>query len=99
MAVFLLDFAVNAVQAVCRAIIVDTLPTHKQEMGNAWAGRMVASGHLLGYVMGSINLVTIFWWIGDTQLKIICFLSSIGLGAAVAVTCKSVEERVLISEP
>jgi solute carrier family 45, member 1/2/4 len=46
---YLLDFSVNAVQAACRAIIVDTLPAHKQEIGNAWASRMVAGGHLIGY--------------------------------------------------
>lgn len=60
--VYLLDFAINAgtpillsllitVQAACRAIIVDTLPAQKQEIGNAWASRMVAGGHLIGYTM------------------------------------------------
>ena len=39
------------VQAACRAIIVDTLPAQKQEIGNAWASRMVAGGHLIGYTM------------------------------------------------
>lgn len=64
LSVYLLDFAINAgkfhplrklivVQAACRAIIVDTLPAHKQEIGNAWAGRMVAGGHLVGYTMFS----------------------------------------------
>jgi solute carrier family 45, member 1/2/4 len=59
---YLLDFAINAgipvpmtplipVQAACRAIIVDTLPAPKQEIGNAWASRMVAGGHLTGYTM------------------------------------------------
>ena len=38
-------------QAACRAIIVDTLPAQKQEIGNAWASRMVAGGHLIGYTM------------------------------------------------
>jgi solute carrier family 45 protein 1/2/4 len=60
--VYLLDFAINAgtysrtanlVQAACRAIIVDTLPAQKQEIGNAWAGRMVAGGHFIGYTMYS----------------------------------------------
>jgi hypothetical protein len=50
-AMYLLDFSINAVQAACRAIIVDTLPAHKQEIGNAWASRMVAGGHLVGYTM------------------------------------------------
>lgn len=36
LAMYLLDFAVNAVQACCRALIVDSLPTDQQQMGNAW---------------------------------------------------------------
>ncbi len=49
LSVFIIDFSVNALQAACRAIIVDTLPAAKQELGNAWAGRMQAIGHLLGF--------------------------------------------------
>ena len=30
---------------------MDTLPAQKQEIGNAWASRMVAGGHLIGYTM------------------------------------------------
>lgn len=44
-------------QAACRAIIVDTLPAQKQEIGNAWASRMVAGGHLIGYTM--LHLTTL----------------------------------------
>ena len=87
---------------------MDTLPAQKQEIGNAWAGRMVASGHLIGYTMylnlpparanvrGFANLTKIFFFIGDTQLKIICFLSAIGLFVSVGITCYAVSERVLI---
>ncbi len=38
LSVFVLDFAINAIQAAVRALIVDTLPAEKQESGNAWAG-------------------------------------------------------------
>jgi solute carrier family 45, member 1/2/4 len=67
--VYLLDFAINAgivslgnstkylVQAACRAIIVDTIPAQKQEIGNAWASRMVAGGHLIGYTMYSSYII------------------------------------------
>jgi len=87
---------------------VDTLPAQKQEIGNAWASRMVAGGHLVGYLMyldlsrdianvrGFANLTKVFFFIGDTQLKVICFLSTIGLFFTVGITCYAVSERVLI---
>lgn len=133
---YLLDFSINAgayprscvsvrkslmaVQAACRAIIVDTLPAQKQEIGNAWASRMVAGGHLVGYTMypsidpaamapttpsiraitdkdrGFVNLTKVLFFLGDTQLKVICFLSALGLFITVGITCYSVSERVLV---
>lgn len=98
--IFVTDFAINAVQTCCRAIIVDLLPPEEQELGNGWAGRMIASGHLLGYFLGTMDLV--FWTgglMGDTQLKALCVLSSFGLLIAVTITSWAVEERVLVRPP
>jgi hypothetical protein len=88
---------------------VDTLPAHKQEIGNAWASRMVAGGHLIGYTMyflhlnsvnvnhrGFVNLTKVLFFLGDTQLKVICFLSAMGLFITVGITCYGVSERVLV---
>ncbi len=36
LSIYGIDFAVNAVQACCRALIVDTLPISKQQLGSAW---------------------------------------------------------------
>jgi len=47
--IYVVDFAVNAVQACCRALIVDTLPVSQQQHGSAWASRMVAVGNIVGY--------------------------------------------------
>lgn len=94
--VLVTDFAINAVQACCRAIIVDTLPPEKQEIGNAWAGRMIAMGHLLGYFAGYVDLLSIFQGrIGDTQLKSFCIVSSLALLSTASITSFSVTERVL----
>jgi hypothetical protein len=70
---------------------------------------MVAGGHLIGYTMystrstvpnaynrGFVNLTKFFFFLGDTQLKIICFLSAVGLFITVGITCYSVSERVLV---
>ncbi|CCG83791.1 protein of unknown function [Taphrina deformans PYCC 5710] len=94
--VFLLDFAVNTVQAVGRAIIVDSLPQDQQESGNAWASRLVAIGHLLAYFMGFLDLRGPLAFLGDTQFKIVIVLSNLALLCSVMITCRSVEERVLI---
>lgn len=96
LSVFLTDFAINAVQACCRAIIVDTLPQSKQEQGNGWAGRMIAIGHLIGYTAGYLDLVKVFGgWLGDTQLKTLCVISSVSLLLTSTVTCLSVNERIM----
>ncbi|KAK9447613.1 uncharacterized protein V1518DRAFT_94921 [Limtongia smithiae] len=95
LSVFAADFSVNAAQACCRAIIVDSLPKAKQELANAWAGRMVAAGHLVGYYAGFINLINYFPFLGNNQLKILCAISSFALLLCVGITAWAVEERVL----
>ncbi|KZF25981.1 MFS general substrate transporter [Xylona heveae TC161] len=98
LSIYVVDFAINAVQASCRSLIVDTLPISKQQMGSAWASRMIGIGHLLGYVAGTIDLMGIFGTsLGDNQFKQLTVISSLGLLIAVGITCYSVQERVLIS--
>ena len=78
LAIYALDFAINVVQACCRSIIVDVLPTQQQQIGSAWAARMAASGHVVGFLIGTLPLVDILptWLGGDTQFKkmtLICY--------------------------
>jgi solute carrier family 45 protein 1/2/4 len=51
LSIFIIDFSINAVQAMDRALIVDALPRDAQELGNAWASRMIGAGHVLGFFM------------------------------------------------
>ena len=51
LALYGLDFSVNAVQAVDRALIVDTIPAAQQPDGNAWAARMLGIGSVFGFYM------------------------------------------------
>lgn len=98
-AIYALDFAINAVQWSCRSLIIDTLPISKQQTGSAWAGRMVAIGHLIGYALGAIDLDQLFGdWIGDTQFKRLCVVGAFALIFAVGVTSWAVREAVLVSE-
>jgi solute carrier family 45 protein 1/2/4 len=89
---------VSIVQACCRSLIVDTLPIPKQQMGSAWASRMVSVGHLLSYIIGTIDLVGVFGTsFGDTQFKKLTLLAAMGLVFAVGISSWAVTERVLIS--
>jgi len=44
-----MDFAIAAVQAVDRALLVDTIPSSDQAVGNAWAARMQGIGSVMGF--------------------------------------------------
>ncbi|CAM0136913.1 unnamed protein product [Umbelopsis sp. WA50703] len=90
--IYVLDFAINCVQASCRAILVDALPPTQQESGTAWAGRMVGIGSVAGYFMGYANLVRYLPFFGNTQLKVLCVVAIIVLAIADAITCYAVKE-------
>jgi len=97
LAIYAIDFSINAVQASCRSLIVDTLPISQQQDGSAWATRLSTVGHLVGYFIGSIDMVAVFGtFLGDTQFKKMCVIAALGLLFAVGVTCWAVSERVLL---
>lgn len=98
LSIYALDFAINAVQACCRSIIVDVLPTESQQTGSAWAARMAASGHVIGFLIGTLPLVDILpqWLGGDTQFKKMCLVAILGLWFAIGLTCWAVKERILV---
>lgn len=59
---------------------------------------MQAIGSLLGYIVGSVDMVTTFGTrFGDTQFKQMTLVAALFLVAAVLVTSYSVTERVLVS--
>jgi solute carrier family 45 protein 1/2/4 len=98
MSIYGVDFAINAVQASARGLIVDVLPSSKQQAGSAWGTRMVAVGHLVGYGIGAIDLRTVFGpYLGDSQFKKLIVVSAVMLLICVGVTCWAVSERVLLS--
>ncbi|CAD6886217.1 unnamed protein product [Tilletia laevis] len=58
--IFGIDFSVNAVMSVDRALILDILPAGQQALGNAWAVRLTSVGLLLGFLIGNIDLPRTF---------------------------------------
>ncbi|KAK3295835.1 major facilitator superfamily domain-containing protein [Chaetomium fimeti] len=91
--VYVLDFAINTVQASIRAFIVDCAPTHQQESANAMASRFLGIGNIVGYLAGYLNLPSVFWFFGDTQFKDLCAIASIALSATIALSCLLIHER------
>jgi solute carrier family 45, member 1/2/4 len=98
LSIYAIDFAINAVQAAARSLIMDTLPSSKQQSGSAWASRMVAVGHLLGYAAGAVDLTRFFGsMLGDTQFKQLIVISIMALIGTIGISCWAVEEKVLVS--
>lgn len=59
---------------------------------------MTAIGHLIGYIAGSIDMVSIFGTtFGDTQFKQMTVIAAASLLTAVSVTSYAVKERILVS--
>ncbi|KAJ4394536.1 hypothetical protein N0V93_003755 [Gnomoniopsis smithogilvyi] len=97
-ALYVTDFAINAVMSCSRSLLVDTLPIAKQQSGAAWAGRMGSLGHIVGYGMGAVDLPGTFGtWLGDTQFKQLTLIAALGILLTSGLTCWAVTERVLVS--
>ncbi|TXT15735.1 hypothetical protein VHUM_00238 [Vanrija humicola] len=97
-AIYLIDFSINAVMSTDRALIVDTLPPSQQESGNAWGSRMMGAGALAGFFVGNIKLPSIMPLLGNTQLQILSTLTSVVLLMCHVSTSWAVTERVLLRD-
>ncbi|KAF2680606.1 hypothetical protein K458DRAFT_311184 [Lentithecium fluviatile CBS 122367] len=91
--VYVLDFAINVIQAAIRAYIVDVAPTHQQETANAWMIRASGVGNIMGYLAGNANLPAYFPWLGDSQFKCLCAIASFIMALTVGISCMAVSER------
>ncbi|KAF9339513.1 hypothetical protein BGZ91_005682 [Linnemannia elongata] len=94
--IYILDFAINCVQASCRTLIVDSLPSSQQEAAAAWASRLMGLGGIFGYFMGNVNLPELIPAFGDAQIKGLCIVACLFLILTVGLTCITVTERVMV---
>ncbi|TFY54951.1 hypothetical protein EVJ58_g8555 [Rhodofomes roseus] len=85
------------VQAVDRALIVDTLPSSEQADGNAWAARMLGVGSVAGYFIGNVDLTSVFPLLGNTELEVLAVLGSFLLIAMHTITAVCTKERVVVA--
>jgi solute carrier family 45, member 1/2/4 len=97
--VYILDFAINVIQAALRAYIVDCAPTHQQESANAWISRTSGVGNIFGMFCGGLNLPKVLPFLGNTQFKVLCAIVSISMAVTVGISCASIPERDPRIEP
>ncbi|KAI1498267.1 major facilitator superfamily domain-containing protein [Biscogniauxia marginata] len=98
LAIYAVDFSINAVMSAARSLVVDTLPIEKQQTGSAWGSRMSAIGHGIAYATGAVDLPSIFGtFLGDTQFKQLTVVAAIGLIVTCGITSWAVTEKTLIS--
>jgi solute carrier family 45 protein 1/2/4 len=90
--IYVLDFAINTVQAGIRAFIVDNAPTAQQDTANAWMTRLSGVGNILGFLFGFMDLPKTFDIFGATQFKDLCMLSSLALTGTLTLSCISIDE-------
>lgn len=96
LSVYLVDFSVNAVTALDRALMVDVASTEDQADANAWAARLTGVGSVLSFLIGNLDLPKIApGFLGKTQIQIISVLVTAILIATHAVVVLRVEEQVL----
>ncbi|KAI9497452.1 major facilitator superfamily domain-containing protein [Zychaea mexicana] len=95
---YFMDFTLNAVQAICRALILDIPPLWQQEYANAWSARMSNSAQVIGYFVGFIDLVKYAPWLGDSQMKGFCVVAIAVFCITLGVTCLTVHEKPLERE-
>ena len=92
---YLLDFALNALQASLRNLLLDITPADQLNVGNAWHSRMTQAGNIIGYGFGFLPLenIPILKWIGGTQFRKFCIIVLVVLVITVWITCWTQEEQ------
>lgn len=88
-----MDFTLNAVQAICRALILDIPPLWQQEYANAWSARMSNTAMVFGYFVGFMDLVKFLPWLGDSQMKVFCIVGTFVFIVTLGITCFAVKEK------
>lgn len=93
-AFWILDFALNGLQAASRALILDTAPSEQQTIANAWQGRMTHAGNVVGYLCGWVDLAS--WkglrWLGGGQFRRFAVISLLAMASCVSVTVLCISE-------
>lgn len=91
---WVLDFAINGLQVIARALILDHASASEQNEANAWHGRMLHIGNIVGYWCGWVDLAS--WpglaWLGGGQFRRFAVLSLVCMALCVGITCITTPE-------
>ena len=94
---YVLDFALNALQASLRNLLLDITPPEQLSAGNAWHSRMTQAGNIVGYGFGFLPLssLPIIRLLGGDQFRKFCIIVIFLLVITVWITCytQTEEER------
>ncbi|KAF9008949.1 hypothetical protein BDQ17DRAFT_1422133 [Cyathus striatus] len=92
---YILDFALNGLQASLRNLLLDVAPPGQVNAGNAWHGRMTNAGNIMGYGLGFLPLskLPIVGLLGGGQFRIFCIITIVILVVTVFTTCFYHEEE------
>ncbi|KAG2186913.1 hypothetical protein INT44_003140 [Umbelopsis vinacea] len=96
---YFLDFTLNAVQAICRALILDIPPLWQQDRVNAWSARLSNTATVIGHFTGFMDLVHILPFFGDTQVKVFCVVAIIVFVTTLTITSLTTKEQVQEPSP
>jgi solute carrier family 45 protein 1/2/4 len=100
---YVLDFALNALQASLRNLLLDVTPPEQLSAGNAWHSRMTQAGNIVGYGFGFLPLASlpIIRLLGGDQFRKFCVIGIFLLVITVWITCytQTEEERILQRPP
>lgn len=91
---YILDFALNALQASLRNLLLDLTPAEQLATGNAWHGRMTHAGNIVGYTIGwqDLDKWPILKPLGTGQFRKVCLLTIVILSITVGITCLTQHE-------
>ncbi|RDA92249.1 hypothetical protein CP533_5695 [Ophiocordyceps camponoti-saundersi (nom. inval.)] len=90
--IYLVDIAINTVQAALRAFVVDCAPPGQQELANSMAGRLTGVGNIIGYMAGYSNLPDRLPFLGRTQFQILCAIACLALTVTITLSVFFIRE-------
>lgn len=98
-AFYVLDFALNALQASLRNLLLDITPPDQLNAGNAWHSRMCQAGNIVGYGFGFLPLAKLpfLGFLGGDQFRKFCVVSMTILVITVWITCFCHEEKASVA--
>lgn len=92
---YVLDFALNGLQASLRNLLLDVTPSAQLSAGNAWHSRMTNAGNIVGFGFGFLPLaqLPIIRLLGGDQFRKFCVICIVILVTTVWITCICHEEE------